>query len=134
LAGWTGGGFAEVCAPDIQYEDPLAVDPLRGIDALEDHARDVRDAMPDLALERTGATLTNGAFACIPWRAKGTHKPTNRFISLTGLHYLELSDDQIRRARGFFDLYDAGAQLGYLPTRGGIGESVLLFLRGFGLR
>ena len=40
----------------------------------------------------------------------------------------------MRRARGFFDLYDAATQLGLLPARGGIGESVLLLLRGFGLR
>jgi hypothetical protein len=50
------------------------------------------------------------------------------------MHYLELSDGLIRRGRGFFDLYDVATQLGLLPSRGGIGESVLLLLRGFGLR
>jgi hypothetical protein len=40
----------------------------------------------------------------------------------------------VRRARGFFDLYDAATQLGLLPSRGGIGETALLVLRGFGLR
>jgi hypothetical protein len=77
----------------------------------------------------------------VPWRAAGTHKngsvtlpATNRFVALHGLHYLELADGQVRRARGFYDLYDAATQLGILPSRGGLGESVLLFLRGFGLR
>jgi hypothetical protein len=80
--------------------------------------------------------------ACIPWRATGTHRgdlgamlpATDRFVALHGLHYMELSDGAVRRARGFFDLYDAGTQLGLLPARGGLGESALLLLRGFGLR
>jgi hypothetical protein len=59
---------------------------------------------------------------------------TERFVTLHGLHYIELSDDAVRRARGFFDLYDAATQLGLLPARGGLGEAALLLLRGFGLR
>lgn len=142
LRAWTGeGGFDACCAHDIQYEDPLAPDPLRGLADLERHAVRIREALPDLRLEHTGETLAHGVFACIPWRAAGTHKTgtialpaTNRFVTLHGLHYLELADGQVRRARGFYDLYDAATQLGILPTRGGLGESVLLLLRGFGLR
>jgi steroid delta-isomerase-like uncharacterized protein len=139
---WAGeAGFDACCAPDVQYEDPLAQDPLRGIDELERHAARLREALPDLRIERTGQMLAQGAYACVPWRAAGTHKngtatlpATNRFLALHGLHYLELSDGQVRRARGFYDLYDAATQLGLLPARGGLGESVLLLLRGFGLR
>lgn len=142
LAAWVGKrAFSACCAPDVQYEDPLAHEPLRGIDALDAFAAGVREALPDLRLERTGEPLTGGAYACIPWRAAGTHKngtsalpATNRFVTLHGMHYVELSDGLIRRARGFFDLYDAGTQLGLLPARGGVGESLLLLLRGFGLR
>jgi steroid delta-isomerase-like uncharacterized protein len=139
---WTGeAGFDACCAHDIQYEDPLAKEPLRGLEALERHAERLREALPDLRVERTGQMLSKGAYACVPWRAAGTHKngtatlpATNRFLALHGLHYLELSDGQVRRARGFYDLYDAATQLGLLPARGGLGESVLLLLRGFGLR
>ena len=142
LRAWTGdAGFDACCAPDVQYEDPLAPDPLRGIDDLEKHAARIREALPDLRIERTGETLAHGVFACIPWRAAGTHKTgtialpaTNRFLTLHGLHYLEMADGQVRRVRGFYDLYDAATQLGILPARGGLGESVLLLLRGFGLR
>jgi steroid delta-isomerase-like uncharacterized protein len=142
LRAWTGDApFESCCAHDVQYEDPLAHDPLRGLDALEAHARRVRDAFPDLRIERTGEMLANDTYVCVPWRALGTHKSgtpalpaTNRFLALHGLHYLELDDGQVRRARGFFDLYDAATQLGVLPARGGLGESVLLLLRGFGLR
>ena len=142
LRGWIGeSGFSGCCAHDVQYEDPLAKDPLRGLEALEQHAARLREALPDLRIERTGELLARGAYVCVPWRAAGTHKngsaalpATNRFVALHGLHYLELSDGLVRRARGFYDLYDAATQLGLLPARGGIGESVLLLLRGFGLR
>lgn len=133
--------FVACCTPDVQYEDPLAPAPLLGVEALESHAARLREALPDLRVERTGKALADEDFACVPWRIVGTHKngtvalpATNRFLSLHGLHYLELADGQVRRARGFFDLYDAATQLGLLPARGGVGESVLLLLRGFGLR
>ncbi|MFL5894174.1 MAG: ester cyclase [Thermoleophilaceae bacterium] len=142
LAAWTGARpFGDSCTPDVQYEDPLVVDPLRGLDDLDEHAARLRSAIPDLRLDRTAPALTGGPYACIAWRAAGTHKNdapslprTNRFITLQGLHYLELADGQIHRARGFFDLYDTATQLGILPPRGGLGETALLLLRGFGLR
>jgi steroid delta-isomerase-like uncharacterized protein len=142
LRAWKGdAAFADCCSADVQYEDPLAHDPLRGLDALGAHAALLREALPDLRVERTGPALTDGAYACVPWRVAGTHKngtaslpATNRFVTLHGMHYLELTDGLVRRGRGFFDLYDAATQLGLLPSRGGIGESVLLLLRGFGLR
>ena len=77
----------------------------------------------------------------MPWRLLGTHRgefaglpASGRFVVLQGVHYLELTDGRVRRARGFFDLYDAAVQLGLLPSRGSLGESAVLLLRGFGLR
>ena len=141
-AGWEGAGFESCCTPDVSYEDPVAVDPLRRVDALDRHATALRAAFPDLRVEATAPPLARGDHVCVPWRALGTQRgdvgtavpATDRFITLHGLHYLELSDGLVRRARGFFDLYDAATQLGLLPTRGGMGETVLLMLRGFGLR
>ena len=141
-AGWEGTGFESCCTPDVTYEDPVAVDLLRGVDALDDHALAVRNAFPDLKVEATSPPLFRGAHACVPWRALGTHRgdigqmlpATDQFITIHGLHYLELSDGSVRRARGFFDLYDAATQLGLLPARGGMGEAALLLLRGFGVR
>jgi len=140
-AGWHGAGFEGCCTPDVAYEDPVATDPLRGVEALDRHAMTLRAAIPDLKMEATAPALGRGAHVCIPWRALGTHRgdigalpATDRFVTLHGLHYLELVDDRIRRARGFFDLYDAATQLGLLPARGGLGETALLMLRGFGLR
>jgi hypothetical protein len=139
---WQGEGFEPCCTPDVTYEDPVAVDLLRGVDALEGHAAGLRQAFPDLRIEATSPPLFRGAHACVPWRALGTHHgdigqmlpATDRFITIHGLHYLELSDGSVRRARGFFDLYDAATQMGLLPSRGGLGETALLLLRGFGVR
>jgi hypothetical protein len=139
---WEGAGFEGCCTPDVTYEDPVAVDLLRGVEALDAHAIALRQAFPDLRLEATSPPLFRGAHACVPWRLLGTHRgdigqmipATDRFVTIHGLHYLELTDGSVRRARGFFDLYDAATQLGLLPSRGGIGETALLLLRGFGVR
>jgi hypothetical protein len=139
---WAGqGGFVDCCTPDVGYEDPVAVEPLSGLDALEGHAAGLRGALPDLKVEASSTPLGGGAHACLPWRLAGTHKgdtsilpATDRFVVVHGLHYVELSDGLIRRARGFFDLYDVATQLGLLPARGGLGEAALLLVRGFGVR
>ena len=141
LAAWTTGEFAPVCTADVQYEDPATREPILGIDPLAHHSRSVHDAFPDLRIERTGPRIGDERYACIPWRATGTHRGplaalpgSNRFVTLHGVHFVELTDGRIRRARGFFDLYEAGIQLGLLPSRGSLGETAMLLLRGFGLR
>jgi hypothetical protein len=142
-AGFAGGGegFDACCTPDVDYEDPVAVEPLHGVGELERHAVSLCRAFPDLRVERPSPPLIGGQVACIPWRALGTHRgelgmlpATDRFVTVSGLHWVELSDGLVRRARGFFDLYGAAVQLGLLPERGGLGEAALLLLRGFGLR
>ena len=50
---WQGAGFEGCCTPDVGYEDPIAVDPLRGVEALDLHAATVRGAFPDLRVEAT---------------------------------------------------------------------------------
>lgn len=140
-AAWQGEGFAACCTPDVGYEDPAAVEPLEGIEALHALGVALRSGFPDLRVEAAGAALARDRFACLPWRALGTHRAdlptlpaTDRFVIVHGLHYVELSDGLIRRARGFFDLYDVATQLGLLPRRGSLGETALMLLRGFGLR
>ena len=139
---WVGDGrFADCCTPDVGYEDPVAVDPLSGVSALERHAGGLRSALPDLKVEASASPLGRASNACLPWRLAGTHSghttilpATGRFVVVHGLHYVELTDGLVRRARGFFDLYDVATQLGLLPARGGLGEAALLLLRGFGVR
>ena len=137
----TRDSFAACCSAGVQYEDPVARDPLEGLDALAEHAASLRKALPDLHVEAVGQAVTEGTFACVPWKLLGTHRgsiaavpASNRFVVVQGVHYLEVADGRVRRARGFFDLYDAAIQLGLLPSRGSLAESALMLVRGFGLR
>jgi steroid delta-isomerase-like uncharacterized protein len=145
IAAWEkGAAFGACCTPDVGYEDPLAAEPLTGLHELERHAERLRRAVPDVRIERSAVPLAGGpggGFACLPWRLAGTHRgavgdvpATERFVVVQGIHYVELTDGLIRRARGFFDLHDVAVQLGLMPSRGSLAESALLLLRGFGLR
>ncbi len=140
---WSGApeGFGAVCTPDVAYEDPLVVEPLVGVAGLEAHAERLRAALPDLEARLTGAPLADAAHVCLPWRIRGTHlgevagvPATGRPLELIGIHYAELADGRLRRVRGFFDLYAAGAQLRLVPERNSAAEAFALMLRGFGLR
>ena len=146
-AAWSGkdpSAFAELCVPDIHYEDPLTGEPLEGLAALVRHAARLWAAFPDARLERTGQRLLDAQeprFIAATSKLLATHRapleglpPTNRFVVLHCIFYCELDDGRLRRVRAFFDLYDAAVQLGVLPARGTLGEKALLVLRGFGLR
>jgi steroid delta-isomerase-like uncharacterized protein len=142
--GWAGGGrddFALCCTVDVRYEDPLTEGLIEGVDALERHAARMRRAFPDLRVETSGPRIAQGTFGCLPWKAAGTQRgqfgdvpATNKFMTLHGIHYVELRDNLICRARGFFDLYDAALQIGIAPRSGSLAQNALLMLRGFGLR
>ena len=137
----TPEAFGECCSVEVFYEDALAIEPREGLGELAEHAVGLRTAFPDMRIEAAGEAVIDGRNGCIPWRVIGTHRGdagdvphTGRFLTLAGVHYVSLVDGRIRRARGFFDLYDAAVQLGMLPRRGSIGESAIMLLRGFGLR
>jgi hypothetical protein len=141
---WSGrdpARFEPLCAPGFQYEDPLTAEPLLGPAALAGHAQQLWRAFPDARLNRTGERLHGGAFACAPCKLLGTHRealgglaPTGRFVVVHAVVYAELKDGLLLRARVFFDVHDAGVQLGVFPRPGTAGHRALLMLRGFGLR
>jgi steroid delta-isomerase-like uncharacterized protein len=137
----TPEAFGVCCSVDVFYEDPLAVEPREGLGELAEHAARLRTALPDMRIEAAGEAVTDGRNGCLPWRIVGTHRgdvgevpASGRFLTLHGVHYVALVDGRVRRARGFFDLYDTAVQLGLLPKRGSLGESAIMLLRGFGLR
>ena len=136
----TPEAFGRCCLVDVLYEDPVEPEPLEGLSALAEHAARLKQAFPDMRVEDAGPALVTSDSACLPWRFVGTHRgdvgslpSTGRFVTLHGVHYAVLRDGDVRRARGFFDLYDAAVQLALLPRRGSLGESALMVLRGFGL-
>ena len=143
-AAWSGkepDAFAEVCLPDVHYEDPITPEPLEGLDELIRHAERLWAGFPDARLERTGERLTSRRFVAAPSKLLATHRgpleglpATNRFVVVHCIFYCEMRRGMLLRVRGFFDLYDAATQLGILPGRGSLGEKALLVLRGFGLR
>ena len=143
-AAWSGkdpAAFADVCSPEIHYEDPVTPEPIEGRDALAVHAARLWAAFPDARLEKIGARLTDGRFVAAPSKLLATQREpleglpaSNKFIVVHCVFYCELGDERLLRVRAFFDLYDAATQLGILPGRGTLGEKALLMLRGFGLR
>jgi steroid delta-isomerase-like uncharacterized protein len=143
-AAWSGkdpAAFAEVCVPDVHYEDPLTGEPLQGPDEIGRHAGRLWAGFPDARVERAGERLTDERFIAAPSKLLATHKAqleglpaTNRFVVVHCVFYCELERGRLLRVRAFFDLYDAATQLGILPARGTMGEKALMMLRGFGLR
>lgn len=143
-AAWSGKdpeAFAELCAPDVHYEDPLTAEPLEGVEELGRHAGRLWAAFPDARVEQTGERLANKRYAAAPCKLLATHRAaleglpaSNRFVVVHCVFYCELRRERLLRVRAFFDLYDAATQLGVLPARGTLGEKALLVLRGFGLR
>jgi steroid delta-isomerase-like uncharacterized protein len=141
---WSGrdpARFEPLCADGFQYEDPLTPEPLHGVRALAAHAERLWTAFPDARVNATGARLTDGEHACAPCKLLGTHRealgsigPTGRFLTVHGVVYAQLRGGRLLRARAFFDLHDAGMQLGVFPRPGTAGQRALLMLRGFGLR
>jgi steroid delta-isomerase-like uncharacterized protein len=143
---WAGRdrhAFAEVCAADVHYEDPLCREPLEGLDAVADHAARLWTILPDARVERTGERLTDGRYIAAPCKLLGTHRgdveglpASGRFVVVHVVCYCELDPRRklLWRVRTFFDAYDAAVQIGVLPARGTLSERALLMLRGFGLR
>jgi len=143
-AAWSGKDpqvFASICSPDVHYEDPLTDEPLDGPAALAEHAERLWAGFPDARLETLGARVIDGNLVSAPAKLLATNRApleglpaTNRFIVVPVIFYCQLRGERILRVRAFFDLYDAGVQLGILPGRGTLGSKALLMLRGFGLR
>jgi ketosteroid isomerase-like protein len=141
---WSGRdphAFAALCDPQVRYEDPLCPEPLDGSAAIAAHAALLWDAFPDARLNRTGARLHSGPYACAPCKAIGTHRGrigriagTGRELEVHVLIYAELRDERLLRVRAFYDVWAAARELGIVPRAGTAGERAMLLLRGFGLR
>jgi steroid delta-isomerase-like uncharacterized protein len=143
LASRDRASFAKVCAPDLHYEDPLCDEPLSGPYELADHVARLWHGFPDARIEETARPLTDGRFISAPVKLLATHREevggfpaTGRFLVVHAVLICELDPraELIWRVRAFFDVYDAGIQLGVFPRRGGLGERAMFLARGFGLR
>ena len=144
LGAWSGRdpeAFADLCAANVHYEDPLTPEPLEGAKELGRHAQRLWTGIPDVRLEATGPALGDRTHVSAPIKLVGTHRerlgplpPTGRFLVLHAVVYGELDRGRLRRVRTFFDLWSAAVQVGLLPAAGTVGERALFLLRGFGWR
>ena len=149
-AAWSTGeaeAFAAVCTEDVHFEAPLLDVPAEGPDELAGHARRLLAAFPDARVETTGPRMVApapGRHVAAPCKLVATHRgeigealpATGRFVVVQAVVVCELHPerDLLWRVRAFFDLWDAGTQVGAVPARGTVGERAMLMLRGFGLR
>ncbi len=143
---WSGRrreAFADCCALDVHYEDPLSDGPRQGLDELGEHASRLWLAASRVRIERSGERLTDGRFVAAPCRLHAVHDgsapnlpATKRTLSVQVVLYCELDADGDRmwRIRAFFDVFEAGIQLGLLPRHGTLRSRALLVLQGHGLR
>jgi len=143
IAGRDRAAFAKLCAPDLHYEDPLCAEPLNGPYDLADHVARLWHGFPDARLEPTADPLTDGRFISAPLKLTATHREevggfpaTGRSVVVHAVLICELDPrgELLWRVRAFYDLYDAGIQLGVFPRRGGLAERAMFLARGFGLR
>ena len=142
---WSGrdpARFEPLCADGFQYEDPLTPEPLHGAGALARHARAAVGGVPGRARELDGRAPVGRrlrvravqAARHAPRARSGSIGATGRFVIVHAVVYAELREGRLLRARAFFDVHDAGVQLGVFPKPGTAGQRALLMLRGFGLR
>ena len=94
-------------------------------------------------MEETAKPISDGRFVSAPVKLLATHREevggfpaTGRFVVVHAVLVCELDPrgELLWRVRAFFDLYDAGVQLGIFPRRGGMAERAMWIARGFGLR
>ena len=142
---WSGrdpAKFEPLCAEGFQYEDPLTPEPLHGAGALAAHAERLWTAFPDARVNSTGRAPgrrrvrerpVQAARHAIASRSGASGRP-GASCRCTASSTRELRDGRLLRARAFFDVHDAGVQLGVFPKPGTAGQRALLMLRGFGLR
>lgn len=142
LTGRSRAAFTACTCVDVQVEDPLSDGPQEGVEALADHVARLWTMIPDLRLTPTAPALRGEeGLVALAVRADGTHlgrladvPVTRRRLSLHAMLVLELAaDGRVRRARAFYDPWDAGVQLGLLPRRGTVRGRALLALSGWGL-
>jgi steroid delta-isomerase-like uncharacterized protein len=105
---------------DAVYEDL----PLGAINRTPAEARQFIEgswvAFPDLRFELTAATIT-GNHGTVEWTMAGTHRgnfpglpATGLAFSVRGVSVLELSAEQIRHVRDYWDFATVLRQLGFL--------------------
>lgn len=99
----------EIFASTYMRHDPDG--PMTGLDAIRRYVAAIRADFPDLHFT-TDDMLADGDRVVVRWTATGTHAPTNRRITFTGVDILRLQEEKIVESWPCFDRLGIQRQLG----------------------
>jgi steroid delta-isomerase-like uncharacterized protein len=131
------GEILELCAPAVEWNDPLTDGVERGAEAVRRYLESLWGAFPDMELDWVEAPLCSpeaGRVAC-RWRLTGTmlgplepqgFAPTGRRLDAQGIDVFGLRDGIVHTYDGFFDARAMAQQIGLLPATGSAAERVAI--------
>lgn len=141
----TPAGVLALCAPAVEWNDPLTDGVERGADAVRRYLESLWGAFPDMELEWVEAPLCSleaESVAC-RWRMTGTmlgplepqgFAPTGRRLDAQGVDVFALGDGVVQRYDGFFDARAMAQQIGLLPASGSAAERMAVAAQRFSVR
>ena len=96
----------EIYAEDYEFDAPALAGGgavQTGREAFKNRVRAFRGAFPDIAYE-VQSIVSDGELICTKFDMKGTHAgsfagfaPTNRFVTITGVHFTKLVNGKIKK-------------------------------------
>ena len=114
MVGPRPAAFEPLCADEFAYEDPLTPEPLHGVARARRARAAAVEGVPGRprqqhrrAPERRPLRVRAVQAARHALGRLGGITPTGRFIVVHAVVYAELQDDQLLRARAFFDVHGA---------------------------
>jgi steroid delta-isomerase-like uncharacterized protein len=109
-------------APAGTYSDPSSPQPISG-QALRETFAGFFSAFPDARCETVGLHAISEQVSVWRWIMRATNTgayrgmpPTGRTITLPGCEFIEIGNNKIKRAEGYFDRLTLMAQLGLAPS------------------
>ena len=108
---WSAGNLAaaaEIFAPTYVRHDPDG--PMIGIEAIRGYGARIRSDFPDLHFTADDL-IAEGDLVAVRWTATGTHAPTQRRVTFTGMDILRIREGKIVESWPSFDRLGIGQQL-----------------------
>ena len=119
--------MASLYSASAVVDDPIAPEPLRGVDAIRRDTAEFFRAFPDIALEPLNVFAADERTGAVEWHVRGTNTgplvtaegelpPTGKAVSFLTIGVWTLDDEgRIQRERRYYDTAALFAQLGLVP-------------------